>query len=1277
MPNKVRKRVLSVILTLTILLSLCPPYAPVSAEPEYDGFCVHHPAHTAECGYGEAVKGQPCTHVHDESCGYTEAVEENPCDMECTDMDGDGIADHIDGCVYRPAAEGSPCTHTHDETCGYVEASEASPCTYAVNGCPYCVVSWEWVDDQQLLTRLEDGWGMGLPGAGEDNPLTREAVAELLPGAITAMTHSGEEVTLEISWDLTALPEESIPDGDYSLTAALPESYTMTEEAAALTITLQIGGTETYTELPGEEIPYQDKIVNGLSPNGTTIDLFDYWITSQTAADDVNDMEKFINQGINANHALLFGRGMDDADQLGDWNIWTGEGKPPRTGIVEDELGDDGFPVLNLAGKINNASKLTGRNGTESLAYLFDTNRHDGKVAYTDVRGLLQVDEAGYYYYDSTKNYAVYYEKTNSFTLYNLPGVIPGGSSPVGQFFPFNVANADGGTGWVGNKPYYNLMNTSVSTDASINHYFGVHMSTRFIQQNDGYTDHTRKTPVTYEFSGDDDIWIFIDGKLVADLGGIHDSASVDINFVTGKIQINGVLQAQRLGQLLGYNSDTLPNDTYHTLDFFYLERGNVDSNMYLKYNLVTIPESDLIKVDQLGNPVPGAEFTLYAADDTDRNKPIATGTTDSRGEFVFVRKEESGNEFPITITELYNEYKDRSDADGNHLILVETKTPPGYRSTGEIGLYFYKADDAPDSDVLLLSNSTWDKGAYAMPKVTATTRNEISLLKLAAGDEVKETVTLVGDGAVENPLMFAVVFQKQSDGTWLPVSGDPLGGWTVHDNNSWTGVLEAARQSPYTFQIGSSGAYQVEIDNLPGDIKTYYYICGKLEAAKYTIAYYYTKADSLDAATEENTWRIADKDSTNPLDRAFAMSLYVSNIKNRLLVQKVDEVGNPIDGAVFYLYKEGDVTIVDGVLQVEDGATYYDKVKTADITDILNLKGGGIFPSEREVLELGEYYLVETEPPYGYVANSTPVHIVVDNTGVYADAGTAGDGITVLRGVGSIMRSVVQFATDDHVDITLHDIQAALVTSDSYTSGSDWGSADWANGKVLHLQHTNKNKLLDYGLYDIDAEGTLDNLTLPTETGWSKLLIRQCYDHKGTGGKVPLKTDLEDKDLTNLFSGTVTVRVTNVRKIVNVTIEKKVTGNLGDHTKKFSFTVTSTEPMNPPGSEGEYTLSKDNKTATFSLAHGNSVTLRVPVGAELTIVEGVTDYKTTITVGNDELKGAYTVEDVEKQQITVTNHKDVVIDTGIVLDALPYVVLLGIVAVGAILLLRRRRRRE
>lgn len=1256
-----------------MLVSTGISHAAVYAEDQdttaTPGLCVHHTEHTGECGYTAPEEGSPCTHEHDETCGYVEGSAEVPCDKGCTDTDGDGVIDHAADCAWQPAVEPQPCTHEHDDTCGYVEAGEGTPCTYAENGCPYCITDWSWVDPDGLLVEMDGSWGMGMPGVSAANPLTREALQSMLPTQINATADNGDSLTLDLTWDLTALPEDGATGGTYTVVGTVAtDGYNLTDAAAPLTVTLQLGmttgdateegagdadadtdgetaddsGVALYTDLPSGDPPYPNRIVNGVSPNGTTIDLFDYWITSQADADNENP-DGFISKGINDGHALLFGRSMEGYKDrwgnktLGLWNCWTAnednqEGERPRIEIVQSELGDDGYPVLNPA-VVNTSSEyllsdLRGRNGSESLNYLFDPSQQtDGKASYPNVQGLLQVDKSGYYYYNSQENYAVYYQGTNSFTLYDLPGIIPDGLSPVGQFFPFNAATSNGGRFSYKNVNY-NLMNGTTSGNENINHYFGMHMSTRFVQQFDGYTDKGHTVPVTYEFSGDDDVWIFIDGKLVVDLGGIHDKASVTINFATGDVTINKVGDAgyttYKLGTKMGRTSDTLPNDTYHTLDFFYLERGNMDSNMYLKYNLVTIPESSVIKVDQLGKAVPGAEFKLYAASDTERINPIATGTTDTSGEFIFLSEDESGNQYPITIDELYNSYKNSTDGKGNNLILTETVTPEGYRSVGEIGLYFYPSP-SDSEEVLLLSNNVWDKGAYAMAKVTATTPNEIHLIKSQNNtfDPPTPYITLVGASAVENPLMFAVVYQKQTDGNWYPVSGDPLNGWKVESDNTWNSVLKAANANPYIFQLASSGAYQVEVSNLPGDIKTYYHICGKEANAKYTIGYYYTTATTLANATADNTWRI-DADPTTvsenyALSRVFSMDVYVSNIKNYLLVQKVDDQGNTVNEATFALYQStSDAVAVndDGTVKVDTTKDPYDQVTTkTDASGTVALEGGGIFPSTVDTLPLGEYYLVETGAPSGYEINDTPVHIVVDNTGVYADAGTSDDGVTVLRGAGSVIRSMVQFAADDDVDVTLHDIKAALATG-SYSSESfTWDGANWDDGNVLNLKYDNNNNTLDYGPTETTGKRLLE-----TDEGWSKLVIQQVYNQGDT-----LKKDLADlgyTDITNLFSGTVTVRVSNDR-IGNLKISKTVTGDGAPTGQEFTFTATITDEdvkdgdsfktKDQSGQEG--TITFKNGQTTITLGAGESLTiLGLPTGATFDVVESsVSGFTTSV----------------------------------------------------------------
>lgn len=1207
------RQLLLMLMALILCLASVPAAAVDGAARPTEGLCIHHSAHDAACGYQEGTPAQPCNHVHDAACGYREPIGEVPCDQGCADADGDGAIDHAEGCAYRPAVEAQPCGHVHDAACGYAAPENGSPCAYAQAGCPYCVRAWDWVDPLGALTQAEQGWVLALPGVGPEQPLTRDAAASLLPAQINATLQNGQPASLDLSWDLSAIPEAGAAAGEYPVLASLADPTYALPQGDALSITIQAGGAQTYAlEMPSGEPLHPEHIVQGLSPLGTTIHLFDYWIETQTADDSKPDPSaSFLSKGINSDHALLFGNGMGDDPKIGEWNWWTKSEKPYQ-GIVKSKLGDDGYPRLNLSGKLAGTLHEL-KDGNQSLAYLFNPEiEADGKASYPNVKGLLQVDENGYYYYDSGKNYAVYYQADNSFVLYDHPGVKNnGGGENQGNFFPFNAATNDPGTSDDG------LMSTVSSKDPSINHYFGVHMSTRFIQLNGGKIG---EDPVTYEFSGDDDVWVFIDGVLVADLGGIHDAASVEIDFSTGEIWINNKKQEKTLGELLGTGSNTLADNTRHTLDFFYLERGNVDSNMVLKYNLVTQPESSLIKIDQLGDPVPGAKFSLYAANDL--NNEIATGTTDREGRFIFLDPADST---PLTIQELYDLYGKQT----NNLIVKETCTPAGYRTIDQVELYFCKS---VQGEVLLLSNSIWDKGAYAMPKVTVSASKAIELLKTET--EEAQEISLEND-----PLMFAVVYQKQGEDDWRPVSGDPIHGWHVEANSTWPSVLSAAKANPYVFQLTSDGSYQVTIENLPGDIETYYYICNDETTAKYTVAYYYTEANNLDEATEENTRRIDSQNKDHPLERSFSMDLYITNIKNRLLVQKVDQAEKPLAGATFALYKDEDVTVENGAVTIELDAEAYDTLQTEGAGGSLGLEGGGLFPTQDKVLEKGEYYLVETGAPDGYKPNPAAVHIIVDDTGVYADAGQLGDGISVLRGVGSVIKSMVQFAAEDDVDATLQDVKAALATSVTWDetekeftvsdAGIHWDSP---GPEILHLQYDNANKLLDYGLYDADGKATLDDVTLETDVGWSKLLIQQCYQHDPATGS-SLKTNLGEQDITDLFSGTVTVRVANDRA-EGLTIAKTVTGNTAPAGESYQIEICVENDGAPiegnyatvsgTGESGSLTF-KEGK-ATDSLQAGESLTIfGLPNGASYTVTETQTQgqaYTTTVSVDGEARPG-------------------------------------------------------
>ena len=988
--------------------------------------------------------------------------------------------------------------------------------------------------------------------------------------------------------------------------------------------------------------------VQGLTPFGTTINLFDYWISAQDDADNNNPAD-YKNQGINAGHILNFGAGMGQSQkpyEANETNVnqWT-QTAQPRTGIVQNELGDDGYPHLNAN---------VGR--TESLSYLFDGTDRGGKASYMDVGGLLQVDELGYYYYDSQKNFAQFRESESGdgFVLYDTWGVKAGGASPDGQFFPFNDVQRD--EIFTTEESGGNLQQAAglKSTDAKINHYFGLSMSTRFIQQYGGHTteDTTedQAQEVTYNFSGDDDVWIFIDGTLVGDLGGIHDATSIEINFATGDVIVYNdssqpdtdgyrnnkfdegetIFSQEKIGRLLGYNANTLPDNTYHTLNFFYLERGNTDSNLSLKYNLVTIPETDIYKVDQDEKLVAGATFKLYYADSTTGKpigEPICDAVTKDDGSVVLLN--EDG--YPVTVQQIY----DRGTKDSKgivRVVLKETKVPEGYRkaSTGDITLYLQQFKSTGNDDiVVMLSENPWTTGVYALPK-TLVLADSVTIRK----DGQIDSVT---DEGLLNGTLFAVV-EKKVGNDWHPVTGTPISGWTVWDKTGIPGAIEAANKQANVFVLSTSGAYQVEISGLPGRIQDYQYLGGTDK--DFRVSYYFSEAGSLANATTENTYAV---ENSGDFERQMSARLYIPNIVNRIAVQKVDSVtGDAVNGATIALYADDDVVVAgDGSITLKENAEPEATEVTKQLTmendsienDSINLNGGVVFDG----LQPGTYWIKETAVPDGYTINDNFVKVIVDGTGVYADAGEENDGIQVTRGVGRLVRSMLQFAVDDGIDVTLHNIVATLQEGELGIDGTwSWNNvleSPEGEPKQLHLKYSGQNSgyTLDYEPEVDDKGNPINSYSFTVDTGIPRLEVKQCQDkqHKAQNGGT--KQDLKDTDLTNLYTGTTVVHIAD-DALANLKIEKKVEG-LGEENKvpqdtNFTFTVEAADgttkakvqkygALNDAGgvTPGQYEIDGGQETVTFENGAA-TVTVTVKQGqntASITILGlPVGQYKVT-----------------------------------------------------------------
>lgn len=396
---------------------------------------------------------------------------------------------------------------------------------------------------------------------------------------------------------------------------------------------------------------------------GISINLHDYDLTGINYENQRNEnREKYLESA----RPLTFAKGADTYGTDKGYNSWTGNDGGVFQGIVSNTLGADGYPTMsNSAGNVRGSSLAYLFNGQQAygvtserpnLNHLFQFCDVDGNNCGTTAQG-----NSTYYTYDSSKNFASL-QADGNFKVYNKGRFQNGLPSSEGAFMPFNDLSDQ-------MTNYGSVTGHRLTADSDYN--FGMDVSTKFIMPKGGKVNGQN---MKFSFAGDDDVWVFVDGVLVLDLGGIHDNYGGSIDFATGEVvtgkRNNGSFQdysnttIKKMFEAAGRTWDDSPYAT-HTLKFFYMERGEGSSNCKLSFNLPTIPDGviDIAKqiTDTSGgnvNDFSNAEFTmqvstadtengqyaLYANQPyavykigttvTSDTQPLRTGTTDSNGQF-------------------------------------------------------------------------------------------------------------------------------------------------------------------------------------------------------------------------------------------------------------------------------------------------------------------------------------------------------------------------------------------------------------------------------------------------------------------------------------------------------------------------------------------------------------------------------------------------------------------------------------------------------------------
>lgn len=352
--------------------------------------------------------------------------------------------------------------------------------------------------------------------------------------------------------------------------------------------------------------------------------------------------------------------------------------------------------------------------------------------------------------------------------------------------------------------------------------------------------------PTIFKFSGDDDVWVFIDGKLVLDLGGSHGQVQGAINFssdlsgtaqypspVKGEtvranvpansIWVSGTKATAGTSTPYDLSSLNLQDGKKHTLTLYYMERGMWESNMMIQFNM-SIEKTLTVKKDWKNydgsDLADSKKTTVYAA--VKRSLPNGTaefvnltGSTATDGSRYLIPLT-SANQWTQTFS--VDEYKYGAvKTDENkytyylYEVQVDSSGNPVY-SGGVPALY-------SDGQKMTLNGTTYQVSGTGA--VTGTTGTITNTRQKGSGVTITKAWSGTTSDAMKPEKIYVVLYEKAADGTLTKVTqngsgtaiGNDNGVITLNSGNNWTASVEDLKaSSTYLFKevTDNTGATEV-----------------------------------------------------------------------------------------------------------------------------------------------------------------------------------------------------------------------------------------------------------------------------------------------------------------------------------------------------------------------------------------------------------------------------------------------------------------------------------